>query len=517
MGLIRISAAPGVQRDGTLFDSSSYADAIWCRMYRGRPRKMGGFREISRQFADLGRGMHVDTVNGNAYVHVGQGDKLERILIDIESQIASGVTDRTPAGFATDANNLWQFDSEFDVGTSANYILAHAAPNFPSIASDIAAPVYFGETTDTAALTAIASSDVSGGIVVLHPYMFVFGSDGYLGWSVAGEPTDLTSLGSGAVRPTASKIVRGMALRAGPGNSPAGLFWGLDTLSRVVFVGGTSIFSFDTITTSTSILSAASVIEHNGTYYWASLGGFLMFNGVVKEVPNNYNHAWFYKNINMNYAQRMFAVKMPLWGEIWWCFPKGAATECDWAVVYNYRENVWYDTPFLGTGAAAGRSCGYYEQVFPYPLMTGGALNSDDRCSLWQHEYGLDEVSGAVPVTLAIRSSFITNQINAITPSDNAPGQDREISVGILEPDLAQVGEMTVRVYGAANATVADPPMLAERTIPEPSDGAQASLPAFSTTQRLLQFEFESNTAGGDYQLGKILAHVEDGGDRVDT
>ena len=47
MGLIRIASAPGVQRDGTLFDSNSYAEAIWCRMYRGRPIKMQGFREMS--------------------------------------------------------------------------------------------------------------------------------------------------------------------------------------------------------------------------------------------------------------------------------------------------------------------------------------------------------------------------------------------------------------------------------------------------------------------------------------
>lgn len=249
MGLIRIASAPGVQRDGTLFDSNSYAEAIWCRMYRGRPIKMQGFREMSRSLPEVGRGMHVDAVNGYSYVHVGSAEKLSRIEIDIATQTASGVTDRTPVGFTTAAGNLWQFDSEFDVGTSENYILAHAAPNYPSIANDIAAPVYFGTTTGTAALTAVASSDVSGGVVVLHPYAFIYGSDGYAAWSVAGNPTDFTGMGSGAVRPTASKIVQGLPLRAGPGSAPAGLLWGLDSLSRVIFTGGASIFSFDTITT----------------------------------------------------------------------------------------------------------------------------------------------------------------------------------------------------------------------------------------------------------------------------
>jgi hypothetical protein len=517
MGIVPISSSPGVQRDGTLFSAQAYTDAEWCRFYRGKPKKIGGFRELSRGLAGIGRGMYSATINAYAYMHIGSANKLERLNVELATGTTTGVSDRTPAGFATHASNLWQFASEFDTGSTLNYILAHAAPNLTNIANDTTGPVYYGNMTTTAALTAVASSSVSGGIVVLHPYLFNYGSDGYLGWSVANAPTNLTGAGSGAVRPTASKIVRGLPLRGGPGTSPAGLFWSLDALSRVTFVGGSSVFGFDTISASSSIMSAQAVVEHNGVYYWPSVSGFVMFNGVMKDIPNTFNHAWFYNNVNTSYLPKIFGLKIPSWDEIWWCFPTLQSTECNHALVYNYGENYWYDTSLPGNG----RSCGFYEQVFPYPLMVDAGLNTSSLVSLWQHEYGVDEVSGLVPTTLAVRSRFRTNQKSLIAPSANAPGQDRALSVSVVEPDFTQTGDLTMRVYGAANATVKSPPQIGDDvTIPDPNTGTAGSAdktPGLTVTQRLIQFEFESNVAGGDFEAGNILAHVEDGDNRRQT
>lgn len=510
MALINIASQPGVQRDGTLFDGKAYTEAVWTRFYRGRPKKMGGFKELVRSFPEIGRGMQVDTVNNFAYVHVGSQSFLRRSTLDILTGLPTGVVDRTPAAFPVSANNLWQFDSAFDVGTNKNYILAHAAPNMTNIANTTANSVYFGDVTDVAALTAIASSSVSGGVCVLHPYAIIYGSDGYLAWSVPAAPTNFTGVGSGAARPQSAKIVKGMPLRAGPGSSPAGLFWGLDSLSRLMFVGGSSIFTYDTISTASSVFSAASIIEHNGVYYWPSTAGFLMFNGVLQEVPNSYNQAWFYKNVNMTYAQKAYATKIPLWGEIWFCFPRGSATECNHAVVLNYRDKIWYDTPLPGNG----RSCAAYQQVFPYPLMVDAGLNSSGTVSLWQHEVGVDEVSGAIPQTLAIKSSFRTGQIAAIMASQQGPGQDRSISVQLVEPDFNQIGDMTMSIYGAPNAAMKTPVLLATAPVAQPNTGTIDETPGVNVTQRLLQFDFESNVAGGDFEMGNVIAHVEDGDDR---
>ena len=133
------------------------------------------------------------------------------------------------------------------------------------------------------------------------------------------------------------------------------------------FVGGQEVFQFDTISPYSSILSAASVIEYDGQYFWLGTDRMLMFNGVVREIPNNLNINYFYDGLNREAAQRVWAFKVPRYGEIWWCYPRGTATECTHAIIYNVRENSWYDTELPNSG----RSAGIFPTVFRKPLMTG--------------------------------------------------------------------------------------------------------------------------------------------------
>ena len=49
----------GIQRDGTVFDMDFYTDGRWVRFQRGRPRKIGGYREIVNDFAGPSRGVYL--------------------------------------------------------------------------------------------------------------------------------------------------------------------------------------------------------------------------------------------------------------------------------------------------------------------------------------------------------------------------------------------------------------------------------------------------------------------------
>ncbi|MEG7750677.1 hypothetical protein U2087_15640, partial [Listeria monocytogenes] len=79
--------------------------------------------------------------------------------------------------------------------------------------------------------------------------------------------------------------------------------------------------------------------------FWCGLDRLVSYNGVVQDVPNTMNSNFFFDNLNYDHATKVFAFKVPRFGEIWWCFPKGASTECNHAVIFNVRENTWYDTP----------------------------------------------------------------------------------------------------------------------------------------------------------------------------
>jgi hypothetical protein len=346
-----------------------------------------------------------------------------------------------------------------------------------------------------------------------------------------------------------------MPLRGGPGNSPSGLFWSADSLIRGTYVGGTAVFQFDTISAQSSILSANSVIEYDGIFYWIGTDRFLTFNGVVREVENSLNLNFFFDNLNFAQRQKVFAMKVPRFGEIWWCFPFGDSTEPNHAICYNVRENTWYDTA-LPNG---GRGAGLFPAVFRKPLMSGvlpDFLPTDTRVTeqyygdqdvtpsltldfitpeyvahdwanagvritedenvrvteesgdpqykFWVHEIGTDEIDG---LTLnPIQSYFETADLSLpVTAQVN-----KSLQVLMLEPDFVQSGDMTVQVRGRANARAPEVNGIVMTFVENPQT-PQEQVVFLKTQRRELRFRFESNTLGGDYQMGLVLAHTQPG------
>ena len=580
--IVQIRSAPGIKRDGTKFEGDQYVDGQWVRFQRGLPRKMGGYRSINKFLRGLPRALAEYTQDLLTYVHAGSSDRLERFFID-GTYNTSVITDRTPtSGFTADDANLWQFATSYDT-TNGNQLVAQVAPNLNCICNSSGGDLFVGNLLGTSVLTQVttvpANFSVTGGVVTLPPYTFAFGNDGYAAWSVPNTPSDFTGSGSGNAYITGQKIVKGMPLRGGPGNSPSGLFWSADSLIRASYVGGTPIFQFDTISTQSSILSSSSVIEYDGIFYWIGTDRFLMFNGVVREIENNINLNFFFDNLNYEQRQKVFAVKVPRFGEIWWCFPFGDSTEPNHAICYNVRENTWYDTE-LPNG---GRGAGIFPAVFRQPLMSGVApqdaeavtvavaaggtgytvgdtltvvgglgqidteltvstissgvitgvtisnagqyatapsnpvsvtggtgsaatfnLVFDNPYKFWVHEVGTDEIDG---LTLnPIQSYFETADLCLpVTAQKN-----KALQVLMLEPDFVQSGDMTVQVMGRANARAPEVNGIIMTFVEDPQT-PQEQVVFLKTQRRELRFRFESNTLGGDYQMGLVLAHLQEG------
>jgi hypothetical protein len=224
---------------------------------------------------------------------------------------------------------------------------------------------------------------VSGGVVTLHPYVFVYGNNGLIKNCSAGNLNDWVSADANEVNVATGKIVQGLPVRGGS-NSPSGLFWSLDSLVRVSFIGGAGTppqyWRYDIISSQSSILSSQSAIEYDGIYYWCGVDRFLMYNGVVKEIPNNMNQNWFFDNLNYAQRQKVWVSKVPRFGEIWWFYPRGNSTECNDAVIYNVRENTWYDA---GSALGARRSAGYFSEVFHYPINADTQTNTTGAVNLF--------------------------------------------------------------------------------------------------------------------------------------
>lgn len=420
--------------------------------------------------------------------------------------ITTANTDMAGGSFAyvPGANNLWMFDYQYDSSSNENYLIAHAAPNMECICNDAGGQIFFGEVLGTGLLKSISlppDANATGGIVSLHPYLFYYGTDGIIGWSVAGEPTNMTGTGSGLARVWGQKIIKGLPLRAGSGSAPAGIFWAYDAVIRATFVGSTPVFQFDIIATDTSIISENCVVDYDGVFFWCGVDRFLMFNGVVREVPNQMNLNYFFDGINPRAKNKVFAFKVPRYGEVWWCYPRGDATECSHAVIYNVRENCWYDTE-LPNG---GRSAGSFNNSFAAPILTG-VIDDGPGYKVWTHEQLTDEYDG--PNIRPIRSYFETADLSALVQ-----GRNEYLRITTIEPDFVQKGPMTVQVTGRANARAPEV-VSSVFTFPESPSTPHEQIVMLKEQRRELRVRFESNAVYGNYQMGQIIGHI-DSGDRT--
>lgn len=495
-----IISQPGIKRDGTQFEGENYVDGQWCRFQRGRPRKIAGYQSVTSTMPELVRGMRNDANNGNQYLHAGGASTLTQIVMNAQGQI-TGQNARIPAGFANSINNLWQFDRMRDLVGAARKLIAHGAPNLAAIDSTVEVPIYYGDLSGAAVLTNSGMNQQSGGVLVLAPYLLTFGNNGRVDASPINDPT----LTAGSAFVTNSKLVYGQPIR-GNGTGPGGLLWSLDALVRVTFLDAalTVPFAFDELTVQSSLLSSQGIIDYDGIQYWPGVDRFLMFNGVVREIPNQMNLNWFFDNLNFAQRQKVFAYKVPRFGEIWWCYPRGSAVECTHAVIYNVRENTWYDTTLPDGGRCAGYFTSVYERPFMVDLVPVATL-----FTLWQHETGVDKIDGSS--VQPVRSYFETAEIAMMT---SATPQNKSIRVGRIEPDFVQTGDLTVQTTGRANARA--PEQAGETfTFPDVASTPEQETVPMKEVRRLMRFRFESNTAGGDYQMGQCLAHVEPADGRI--
>lgn len=498
--IVRIHSAPGIKRDGTMLEGDAHVDGRWVRWQRGIARKIFGYRAVDKYLGSLPRALNLYVQNALGYLHAGSATKVERMTVSSDL-VTSVISDRTPGSLVADPNNLWQFDVIRSLNDGLQ-LVAQVAPSLSDISSSTDGQLFVGDLTGTSALTAVTTLpgtlNRSGGIFALHPYTVAFGSDGFIMWSVPGDPTDYTSSGAGFAYVTGQKIVRGLPIRGG-GSSPSGLLWSLDSLLRMTYIGGTPVFQFDTLATEISIISPRSAIDYDGVFYWIGSDRFLVYNGVVRELPNTMNANFFFDNVNRAHAQKIFAFKVPRFGEIWWCFPFGTSTEPDHAIIYNVRENAWYDTPLPNGGRGAGVS----PINFRYPILTGVAPSSGSY-KLWVHEKDLDEIDGLTsnPIESFYETGDYTLPIEL--------SLNKSICIELMEPDFVQSGEMTMQIKGRANARspeVSGDPV----AFPDTATTVAEQVLNLKAQRRQIRFRFTSNTVGGNFEEGVVLAHIKPG------
>jgi len=295
--------------------------------------------------------------------------------------------------FAPNPDLLWQFDFQYSPLGGALNLVMHPGLNLSNIDNGVNTQVYLGSTIPNSGnqwvFTGLADTagtsptyqpiSVDGGVCTLHPFVFVYGSNGYIAnnnvSSIYGSQTlnDWNGPLANQVNMASGKIVFGLPVRGGT-SSPSGLFWATDSLIRVSFVNSAPTYwQYDIVSSQTSIMSSRAVVEIDGLYFWMGVDRFYVYNGMVQVLPNDKNVNWLFNNINYNQRQNIWATKVPRYNEIWFFYPRGESVECSDAIIYNVKDKIWYDA---GQAEGARRSSGFTTEIFPTPIWAGWEYNT---------------------------------------------------------------------------------------------------------------------------------------------
>ena len=459
---------PGINRDGTEFQFTFCGAGQWMRFQRGKARKIGGMTGILPP--DILPNTFASNIlilptpnNNNIYAYLAGTTGIYSYIL---SQDFSLVENR--GAVANDANNylLWQSAviilpiTQPDGTVTQEKRIIFMGTNNASNISDESAPIFRvgnAYSTDQLAQDSLIgnSPKANGGMCYSAPFLFIYGVDGIVQYSKTNNPLDFTitpdeptSGGELNIAPdTGAKVIYGRPIRGGA-NSPSLLFWTTSSVVRVTNVGDTTIsFKTDILSSSTSLMSSRSIVEYDGTFFWIGTDRFFVFNGIVQELPNTLNFNYFFDNVNMDQRQKIFGVKNTRYGEIWWFYPTKGATSNTRAIIYNKRENSWYDT-------AISRDCGVFAELFGMMITYGESLVDPSIISkrLFQHETTQTNADNTITVpssseilktggdirVLPISSSISTPKFSwaAFTPMGQATGVNRWMNIRRIEPDF---------------------------------------------------------------------------------
>ncbi len=519
-----LTSNPGIQRDGTVYASASFIDGQWARFYLGVPRKIGGYEAIDYGTEEIIRNIYLAPYNNTIQIYIGRQDSFSYISLPLNGatniEAVAEIT-RTPAGLTANVNNTWSM--ELYTSTNDLYpneqIIAQVCPNGLSLNNSTTGPIYYGSIANSNSLTPIVDANLgpitcSGGVVFIAPFLVAFGNNGAI---IRNDPNATDSLNTWSDETGApysntianTKIIAGKTV-IGSGN-PTGIFWSLNSLTRITWTGttidGVTVYDFANtpIQEGTSIISANCVINIQQTYYWIGNDEqFWMYDGVVQILPNTFNRRWFFDNLNKAYSTRIFGYYDSSYNELKWYAPFGEATENTHFIAYSIDGQYWYDS-------ANGRSCGVAAGIYSKPILADAQptiINTrrgpQPYYLLWKHETGVDKVIGteinAIPANFTHRIFDICSQPG----NENRLLRNRRVEVDINTTSpmsLSVINLMWAADWYNGNA-ITDGPFLFDRSTQFIDMASQG---------RLVTFKFESNSIGGDFQGGKTLYDWEIG------
>lgn len=175
------------------------------------------------------------------------------------------------------------------------------------------------------------------------------------------------------------------------------MVWTDSSLYSLQFLGAPIVWGSTLLGDNTSIISPNSAVFASGVAYWMGDDKFYTYQGKINTLPCSLRQ-YVFSDLNKQQANQICTGTIEQYNEVWWFYPSANSTVIDKYVVYNYLEQTWYygtmgRTAWIDAGAGSD-----------YPVAATYLNN------LVQHEVGVDDVSGDIPV--AIESYVVSGEFD---------------------------------------------------------------------------------------------------------
>jgi len=394
MTLIPLDIPAGVYRNGTDLQSQGrWRDANLVRWIDGTMRPLGGWRERSANAAAAKiRGMLAWNDDDNKrWIAGGTYNKLY-----IWGQ--TGIRyDITPAGFTAGRQDALAFTGyggsfygSYGYGVArpdtvriqpaTSWSLDTWGENLVGCTEDDGKIYEWALATGTAAAVVTnAPTSNRSLIVTAERFLFALGAGGNprkIQWSDREDNTTWTPAATNEAGDleleTSGQVMKGVRVRGQT------LILTSTDAHAANYIGPPYVYGIERVGASCGLIAKEAVAVVDAGAFWMGAHAFYAYTGgAVQEIQSDVSD-YVFNDMNRAQISKAFAVTNSNFGEIFWFYPSGSATENDRYAAYNYIENTWY------TGDLA-RTAGVDRGAFRQPLWA-----SADDFKIYEHEIGFN-------------------------------------------------------------------------------------------------------------------------------
>lgn len=215
------------------------------------------------------------------------------------------------------------------------------------------------------------------------------------------------------------------------------LVWTDRDLHLLQYQGAPLVFGVSKLAENAGVYSPWAVHSSSEITVWLNRGGFWLYDGYAKPVQNCAIQDRVLRNVDWSQEGLIYCGSNSEFGEvIWWCpSSSGVDGRCEYYVIYNYRDGVWYDS-FSNSGTA--RNAWMDKGVWTVPL----AIDPSDN-TIYQHE--------ATDPTQTTVSEAETGSIDI-----NAGQRYTRVSKIYTDTDQQSAGDVNYRFFTASSGDAAE-------------------------------------------------------------